>query len=315
MKLIKPKFEIWDQAQFDLSGIYKHIEKVGRVCYRSNDKISDDSAKPFVDRMIRSSHGGVLEHGTVYLTYYYPEGHEYNEYEDLFDRYVSNEFSKVETQSDCIFITTNYRVLVENEWLDDLKYMTVPTDYHHQRLTVHFTCSRGVWNEFIRHRSITRTDDCEGDEDKLFSYCQESTRYCNYSKGRFGKELMFIIPSDSNIEPGDYMASDIYVDHPEYGSRLNICERIPSNAEANFMAALIDIERRYMNLTTYCNYTAQQASRILPNATKTELVMTGYIDDWKHFLDLRALGTTGAPHPDAYELAYPLYEEFKSRDL
>lgn len=312
MKLIKPSFEIWDQDLApDLNNIYKHIEKVGRVCYRSSDKISDDSAKPFVDRMINAGHGGVLEHGTVHLIC--PDSDSYG-YEDLYDTYTNNSFSRVETIHNTIFVTTNLRVLVELDCMEHLKYLTRPTDYHHKRMSVHFTCSRGIWNEFIRHRAMSRTDDCEGDEDKLFSYCQESTRYCNYSKGRFGTELTFIIPSESEIKEGTYGYNDIYVDHADYGSRLNICDEIPTNADANFMAGLIDIEKRYMNLTMYNGWTAQQASRILPNATKTELVMTGYMNDWDHFLDLRALGTTGKPHPDAYELAYPLYQQFKSRD-
>ena len=66
MKLIKPYFEIWEQPA-GLEGVYKQIEKVGRVCYKSEDKITEDSAKPFVDRMIKSGHGAMLEHGTVYL--------------------------------------------------------------------------------------------------------------------------------------------------------------------------------------------------------------------------------------------------------
>ena len=65
MKLIKPYFEIWEQSA-GLEGVYKQIEKVGRVCYKSDDKITEDSAKPFVDRMVKSSHGAMLEHGTVY---------------------------------------------------------------------------------------------------------------------------------------------------------------------------------------------------------------------------------------------------------
>ena len=67
MKLIKPYFEIWGQPA-GLEGVYKQIEKVGRVCYKSEDKITENSAKPFVDRMIKSGHGAMLEHGTVYLT-------------------------------------------------------------------------------------------------------------------------------------------------------------------------------------------------------------------------------------------------------
>lgn len=66
MKLIKPSFEIWEQSE-GLNGIYRQIERAGRICYRSEDKITEDSAESFVDRMIKSGHGAMLEHGTVYL--------------------------------------------------------------------------------------------------------------------------------------------------------------------------------------------------------------------------------------------------------
>ena len=154
MKLCKPLFEIWEQSA-GLEGVYKHIEKVGRVCYKSEDKIIEDSAKPFVDRMIKSGHGAMLEHGTVYL-YIRRKGNESLEV----DRYLMNPYSRVifrqfpNSRDMEIYITTNLRVLVENGWLKDLEYICEPTEFHERRVTVHFVCDRGVSHEFVRHKLL-----------------------------------------------------------------------------------------------------------------------------------------------------------------
>lgn len=167
MRLVKPKFEIIEQ-QPGLIGIYRQIEYAGRICYKSSDKITDDSAKPFVDRMIASGHGAMLEHGTVYLK-------RYSSKEDNLEwaeKYTLNPYSRVSygdgstriegTLYNTVYITTNLRVLVENSQMDDLKYLCEPTEYHERRVTVRFICDRGVSHEFVRHR--------------VFSFAQESTR-------------------------------------------------------------------------------------------------------------------------------------------
>ena len=149
MRLIRPSFEIWNQPA-GLEGVYKQIERVSRVCYKSEDKITEDSAKPFVDRMVKSGHGAMLEHGTVYLAIPWTDNWEKYKY-NLYSRYnnlpTDNDFS-------VIAITTNFRVLVENNWLDDLKYLCEPTEFHERRVTVHFVCDRGVSHEFVRHKII-----------------------------------------------------------------------------------------------------------------------------------------------------------------
>ena len=181
MRLIKQSFEIWKQEE-GLEGIYKQIERAGRICYKSEDKITETSAKEFVDRMIKSGHGAMLEHGTVYLKL---DGNinlisginplSINQWNEFISKYENNNYSKVtpykeELEGQC-FITTNYRVLIENNWLDDLKYQCEPTEFHEKRVTVRLVIDRGVSHEFVRHRT--------------FSFTQESTRYCNYSKDKF----------------------------------------------------------------------------------------------------------------------------------
>lgn len=296
MKLCKPLFEIWEQSA-GLEGIYKQIERVGRVCYKSEDKITEDSAKPFVDRMIKSGHGAMLEHGTVYL-YIRRKGNESLEV----DRYLMNPYSKVvfiqslNSRDMEIYITTNLRVLVENGWLDDLQYICKPTEFHERRVTVHFVCDRGVSHEFVRHR--------------VMSFAQESTRYCNYSKDKFGNELTFIKPCWLDIPTGQYVYWD--------GDWCDINKmkiQLPEGEHKDIDAFLWTLNNAETHYTLLINsgWKPQEARAVLPNSLKTELVVTGFTSDWNHFFDLRARGTTGAPHPQAKELAEPLMKEFITR--
>lgn len=307
MKLIKPSFEIWEQPA-GLKGVYKQIEKVGRVCYKSEDKITEDSAKPFVDRMIKSGHGAMLEHGTVYL-YIRRKGNESLEV----DRYLLNPYSKVvfsqspNSRDMEIYITTNLRVLVENGWLDDLQYICEPTEYHERRVTVHFVCDRGVSHEFVRHR--------------VMSFAQESTRYCNYSKDKFGNELTFIIPCWCDDIPDALSLKDsMDVKKFVWGTdnlaatveEKGVVNRQVSKFTQRFLYEMQGDEDTYIGLIA-AGYKPQEARAVLPNSLKTELIVTGFVSDWKHFFGLRAIGTTGAPHPQAKELAEPLMKEFIAR--
>lgn len=279
MKLIEPCYKIYEQEP-GLGGIYKAIERVGRVCYKSEDKITEDSALPFVKRMIDSQHYAMLEHGTVYLEIPDKEAYDTLGNNWVRDTYWIDPFSFVAYGRDHYYITTNYRVLVENGWLDDLKYLCEPTEFHEKRVTVHFVADAGVMREFFRHR--------------VFSMAQESTRYCNYSKNKFGSELTFILPPWVNKNPKD-------IDHTPY-------------ADVLFREHLLKVEEAYLKLLQE-GWSPQQARSVLPLCIKAEGVMTGFVEDWKHFFELRALGTTGAPHPQAKELAMPLMREFKDRCL
>lgn len=287
MKLINPSFEIYEQGP-GLEGIYEQIELAGRTCYKSK-RPEGQTAKDFVDRMIASQHYAMLEHGTVYLIERWKEGTE------IKPKYDNNPYSKVKVVNfygeTWKYITTNLRVLVENDWLDDLQYICEPTEYHERRVTVRFTTDRGVSHEFVRHR--------------VFSFAQESTRYCNYSKDKFGNELTFIIPSwVDTIEPGTYE------DDHEFPSMWGHDHWM----ESIWFDNMIKCEKDYITMVREY-LTPQQARQILPNSLKTELVMTGFVSDWQHFFDLRARGTTGAPHPDAKALAEPLMGELYKRNL
>lgn len=305
MKLIKPSFEIWEQPA-GLEGVYKQIEKVGRVCYKSEDKMTEDSAKPFVERMTKSGHGAMLEHGTVYLyspTYDYVNADGEVVYDNPLERYEDDCYSVVRQDRDNqgvegYYATTNLRVLVENGWLDDLQYICEPTEFHEKRVTVKFICDRGVSHEFVRHR--------------VMSFAQESTRYCNYSKDKFGNELTFIIPNWLDIPEGNY---EIPAFWDKETCKLMSKYAGDENTYASIQTFLSGIglsEQQYLSLIED-GWKPQQARAVLPNALKTELVVTGFVSDWNHFFDLRARGTTGAPHPQAKELAEPLMKEFIAR--
>lgn len=156
MKLIKPYFEIIEQEP-GLEGIYKQIEQAGRTCYKSEDKITPGSAKEFVNRMIKSGHGAMLEHGTMYLAV--PDTD--NNYHTYIKKYHSNPYSICDygmtlngDPVGTLCITTNYRVLLENNWLNDLKYLCEPTKSFKRRITVKFICDRGVSHEFVRHKIL-----------------------------------------------------------------------------------------------------------------------------------------------------------------
>ena len=288
MKLIESKVEVIEQ-QPGLEGMYKQVEWAGRHCYKSHDKITEDSAKEFVDRMIKSKHGGVLEHGTVYLKIhavsYFPDLEEFN----------TNPYTKVFYFEEDWYVTTNLRVLVENNWLDYLKYICEPTEHHEKRITARFTCDMGVGRELTRHRTL--------------SFAQESTRYCNYGKSKFGEELTFIVPTWANIPEGRYTNWDGDWCDVE---KLTILKKDENDATDQFLHLCDYAEKSYM-LMLDRGGKPQEARQVLPLGLKTEIVVTGFESDWEHFFSLRSpkYGAQGV-HPDMAKLADELYEKLNS---
>ena len=322
MNLLQLSYEILEQEP-GLNGVYKAIEYPGRICYGSTDKMTDDSAEPFVHKLERANHGAPMEHGAVYLYItrnvdvdeWLSPSLEYRKYNELLEFYSNNSYSKVKevlcvNLKDHLYISTNYRVLFENNRLDDLKYLCEPTKYHQKRITVKFVCNIGVSREFNRHRND--------------SINEESTRYCNYSKDKYGNEISVITNnnkfgnrldeltwSNKNFSILDYcqslvnQANDLPTDSIyEHCNFTDIDYWLFANKAAEFS---------YIGLINKCGWLAQDARDVLPIDTKTVLIHTAFIDDWKHFFDLRAKGATGAPHPQAKELALPLMNEFIKR--
>lgn len=180
MKLIKPSFEIIEQKPRDIvipadmeigprmckdeliNSVYRQIEIAGRTCYRSESKITEGSAKGFVDRMVKSGHGAMLEHGTVYLKVPNSVVDEGFQFGTNWSTLCLNPYTRYISDGDYYYYTTNYRVIIEHDLQGVLEYICEPTEYHVKRVTVRFICDMGVAREFCRHR--------------LFSFAQESTR-------------------------------------------------------------------------------------------------------------------------------------------
>lgn len=288
MKLINPSYEILEQES-GLQGVYKQIELAGRTCYKSEDRITEDSAEKFVNAMIKNGHTAMLEHGTVYLYIKHNEqngvdmGDPYDiSFDLLFSPYVkrNSNFDTHET-----WYTTNLRWLVEKypeqaenqaysfSWKDIIEhYGCEPTENHPKRHTVKLTTSLHVYKDLTRHRTM--------------SFAIESTRYCNYSKGKYGSELTFIEP----------------------------CWNIEGLSDILFKTALEKIEDSYIRLIEECGWQAQQAAEVLPQCVKADVVITGFEDDWNHMFDLRALETTGKPHPEVKRIITPIMNEFYEKE-
>ena len=261
---------------------YLNIEQFDEENFEDSPYYENLTAEDFVNMLIKSNHGAMLEHGTVYMQIdSFLDIPEDDKLDKKVHQYESNRFTKVNSMyigQGCwrSYITTNLRVLIENNWLDDLKYVCRPTEYHAKKVTAKFICDRGVSHEIVRHRGSYG-----------MSFAQESTRYCNYSKSKFNNELTFIEPA------WNFPSSNIV------------------NTRERFEAMLSEAEANYMELITL-GFKPQEARAVLPNALKTEIVVTGFIDDWKHFFELRC---DSAAHPDIRKLALDLQKQFIDREL
>lgn len=261
MKLIKQSFEFINQTDFSLVGIKKHIERCARVSYKSEDKITDTSYEKFVNMLESRGHDRPLEFGTVYLDIPTKDIERGAEYIYAVGKYSLNPWSIKEEVKDHAYISTNYRVIKDNHWESDLQYLCEPTEYHHKRYTVHMILDRGVMDEFRTHVGL--------------SHLAESTRYCNYSKDKFGNELTFIQPC-WDIRGTNYID---FLQHAEWG---------------------------YFRMLKN-GWTPQQARSVLPLGIKSELISCGFEDAWENFFKRR-----DAPdaHPMAQEIANPMHKEF-----
>ena len=325
MKFIKPRIEVIEQKP-GLNGMFKQIEIAGRTCYKSEANITDDSAEKFVNRMIASNHTAMLEHGTLYLDV--PIGslgddREYMWKNSIVQFFKKNKYSRVnkyrtlhrvdDNTMISIYhyaITTNYRVFIEQiPWdklgnmrstdLGDLglekdyvlSFACEPTKHHDKRITVKMYTDRGVSAEANRHRAD--------------SPAEQSTRYCNYSKDKFGNEITIALNADIDEEVSnqEYTALEASYGTNNDAVFKGLCQEIIDDKVSiwsvvkTWMFGNMAAEFSYMNLLKM-GWTPQQARRVLPLDLHTELVHTAYEDDWQHFIDLRSIGTTGKPHPD-----------------
>lgn len=311
MNFINPYVEIWEQNFNNIiSDMYSHIARCTRVCYQSEKKDNNETEEEFVKRVIlrktpwnsEANHLGVLEHGTIYLKDEFIGNP--NDKSEL-DKYKNNKYSryykfaKVLPNRCCTYVTTNLRVLIENNWLEDIIYICSPTEYHARRVTVSFITNIGVTREFNRHR--------------VNSPSEESTRYCNYNKRNDG-QIKIGLPAwllDEALLP--------YIESHQFDKLSSYCEDVLAND--NLIDNWCDIDYYLFALTVseFCynalitkNWKPQQAREVLPLATKSQLIHTAFIDDWKHFFALRSDNISGPTHPNANYIAKDLYNKFRN---
>ena len=174
--------------------------------------------------------------------------------------------------------------------MKDLKYLCEPTPYHDKRITVKWNVNRAIANEIVRHRK--------------FSYSQQSSRYCNFSKDKFGNELTFIIPSwiDENVIIKEFGS----LNGLSYHKDIDRFQKSECANESNFLQGIAFSEANYLTLLKN-GLKPEQARDVLPLALKTELVMTGFAHNWTAFFKLRC---DNHAHPDVRQLAIKLRDEF-----
>lgn len=277
MRLIEPSVEMLPVPKDEVQAL-KNLELIGRVCYKSEDKITEDSYKKFYLQLKRNGHWSVLEHLTCFWKIHQPNVRiDPNTPLPMFDyniqKFINNKYTQVRiyptvTSRDVTaYITTNARAIHENFWEMKYFYYGHPSKYY-QRYSFRIICSRATANELVRHRN--------------FSFMQESTRYCNYSKDKFNNEITF-------IKPYWYLCFEKgYHENNRYVFYANNYHKYLSEAEKNYFSMIKN------------GFYPQEARDVLPLATKTEIIMTGFYNDWGDFLNKRCaeLASTGKPHPD-----------------
>lgn len=282
MKLINQNVEQW-HCGYTLPEIWSHIAKCARVCYQSEPRNNGETDEEFVKRVILRNHSfeyisnnrGVqlklhlscLEHATVYLKLdkvnYVAEFYKTEPYTKTFIGYLGKDKPSV-------YITTNMRVIIEHGRTDDLKYICAPTEYHYLRTTFNIITDIGVARELARHRT--------------HSISEESTRYCNYGKSKFGNELTFIIPEWVETRcPNDKHDG-------------------PSSADIYWSSACKEAESNYLRLLEN-GWIPQQARQILPLSTKVQTIHTAFDTDWGEFVRLRSDACSGSVHPNMKVIA------------
>ena len=303
IKVVNPSVEMWSQDGYTLDAIWKHIARCARVCYQSVPKNNGETDYGFIVRTllkgkdvvnknyynIKTCHLSVFEHGTVHLKY------------RLFmakdtvraNRFINNRYSKTKEDDGYLYVTTNMRVLIENNWMNELEFIdTTPNcPYYYERVTVNFITDIGASRELNRYR--------------VNSISEESTRYCRYNADKFGNNITVAKLPWINIEDS---ACQGYVTGLYSDNEICNDNKIVPHFTKNWTAINWFLYGLQIANLVYCKcielgWTAQQAREILPLNTKTQVVHTAFVDDWQHFIDLRSSGVSGVPHPMAKELA------------
>ena len=277
MKFINPGFE---ELKYDNPLLLG--ERCTRVCYKSEDKITDGSAKKLLNGVISSGHTAMIEHISVYMKIAEDLFNDIVDPENPIIKIVFSPYTKYIIYDGELFISTNLRVIYDadktmvNEYIENngerftftcglhnCKFTDYPDSFY-RRVTILFTMDRIGSQSFCRHRTL--------------SFAQESTRWCNYVREKFGSEISIITPCWLKDEDADEYEQDMKV-----------------------------VEKLYFKWLEK-GYKAEEARAFLPFGLKTEIVMTGFVDAWEHFFELRS---DKHAHSQARELSIPLEEYFR----
>ena len=307
MKIVEPQVELWKQEP-TLKGAWHQIAKATRVCYQSKPR-KGESDEAFVNRVILEPairedgsidfdkcHGAMLEHGTIYLTI---PGDRIFDTIDPISKYIKNKYSRViflYEDNDYVnytYITTNMRVIIENNWQDDLKFISGPI-YHVKRTTFSVITDIGVTRELNRHR--------------VNSIAEQSTRYCTYSADKFGNEITYT----SNSPFLECVSDDKSYFHELCEDIANNCYKSTWDAKHYYTFGLLAAEFAYLGLKE--NKVPNDIARQLLNLnTKSQAIYTAFDDDWQHFIKLRADNVSGKVHPNMKIIADKIKELFNNK--
>lgn len=304
MKLIKQSFELIQQEDYSIVSIKKFIERCGRLCYKSEDRITDTSYISFVDMLEKKDHSRVLEMGTVHLRMSKARYEELREI--LCDNNLYNSVwmkYRVST-TNITFITLNYRYYLEIiKLLDTIKssfdiesyFTTEDNIMYPKRVAVHFITNRAIMDEFRTH--VT------------FSSVAESTRYCNFSLNKFNNEITFIKPYwCQKLKTGYYNVLDYTLMYEGKSFKPTLDDNSYTLGNKKFIRELCNIEEKYLRLIQDYKYKPQEARDILPLSVKSEVILCGFLDAWDNFFYRRCAKDA---HPMARELALQVEAEFK----
>lgn len=279
MKVLEPTVELIKQEDFSIKGIKRFIEQCARLSYKSEDRITEDSYVKFVQMLIDKDHSRPLEFGTVHLKM---NSIHFNEFiaELVNAESLNCIWIKWNLVDDMYYITTNYRYYTE-VCLGDSPYLVEPyfteedNEFYPKRYAAKFIISRGIMDEFRTHITL--------------SSIAESTRYCNYSKGKFGNEITCVRPR---------FIADITDDIEK------------ACANINWTTKMGLFEQAYLNAINI-GWTPQQARGFLPPDVKSELIMCGFKDAWDNFFYRRCAVDA---HPDARYIAEQLKNKIYEED-
>lgn len=276
MRIVKPKVE--EIKDFEgVDNFYKAVARAARICYAS-DKTTDD--KELCKRLIEKKHYSPFAHAIIYIR----TESAYRNFSIMNNIVYNNKFT-IPYKSHTFF-AVNGRVIVEEieKWIGNLELSSGIFEYLETFLANIKTIEspfRGYFKSFIVDTSIGTTREFNRHHDNFY-ICEQSTRYCNYSKDKFGGEI--------SVNEPYWVIDDVLKDE------------VYKQAYAEWYESLVSSESKYFNMLNE-GVPTDIARGVLPLDTHTRCIYTATIEEWNHIIQMRYYGTTGKPHGDAKIIA------------